>query len=255
MYATSSAYPRSLLHLQEAMKGILLAGGNGTRLAPLTAVTNKHLLPVYDRPMVLYPLQTLKDAGIDDVLIVTGSAHIGRFIEFLGDGSKFGVRLTYRVQQEASGISGALALCESFAQGEAVSVILGDNIFSSGFRGTPSKYGCTVYLTEADEATVRRSGCAEIEGDRVIGIEEKPQNPKSNLVATGFYHFSAEAFDIVKTLKPSGRGELEITDVIGAYVAKGDCGFVTVDGAWYDAGTFDSLLEASNFMRDESKKA
>ncbi|MBP6946047.1 MAG: NTP transferase domain-containing protein [Candidatus Pacebacteria bacterium] len=230
------------------MKGILLAGGNGTRLAPLTEVTNKHLLPVYDRPMILYPLQTLKDAGIEDILVVTGSAHIGRFIEFLGDGSKFGVRLTYRVQEEASGISGALALCESFAGSESVSVVLGDNIFTPGFRITPSKYGCTVYLKEADETTVRRSGCVEIEGDRAVGIEEKPEKPKSTLVATGFYHFSPEAFQIVKTLMPSGRGELEITDVIDVYVKKGDCGFVMVEGQWFDAGTFDSLLAASNFM-------
>ncbi len=230
------------------MKGILLAGGNGTRLAPLTAVTNKHLLPIYDKPMVLYPLQTLKDAGMTDILVVTGSAHIGRFIEFLGDGSKFGVKLTYRVQEEASGISGALALGESFAGGEEVSVILGDNIFAAGFRGAASAYGCTIYLKEADEATVKRSGCAVVDGDRVVGIEEKPQNPKSNLVATGFYHFSAEAFEIARTLTPSGRGELEITDVIGAYVAKGDCGFQKVEGAWFDAGTFDSLLAASNFV-------
>ena len=235
------------------MKGILLAGGNGTRLAPLTAVTNKHLLPVYDKPMVLYPLKTLKDAGIDDVLIVTGSAHIGRFIEFLGDGSKFGMRLTYRVQEEASGISGALALCESFAAGDDVSVILGDNIFSNTFRPARSNYGCTVYLKEMDTESIRRFGCASIEGDKVTGIEEKPQNPKSTYAATGFYHFSAEAFDIVKKIAPSGRGELEITDVIAAYVAKGDCGFVMVEGAWFDAGTFDSLLEASNFVREESK--
>ncbi len=230
------------------MKGILLAGGNGTRLLPLTAVTNKHLLPVYDRPMVLYPLQTLKDAGVDDILIVTGSGHIGRFIEFLGDGSKFGVRLTYRVQEEASGIAGAFALCETFADGESVSVILGDNIFSSEFRPTHSSYGCTLYLKETDTDSLRQLGCANIAGDMVTGIEEKPKDPKSNLAAVGFYHFSPEAFAIAKALAPSKRGELEITDVVDAYVKKGDCGFVMVDGPWFDAGTFDSLLAASNFM-------
>jgi glucose-1-phosphate thymidylyltransferase len=244
-----------LVTLITIMKGILLAGGNGTRLAPLTAVTNKHLLPVYDRPMVLYPLETLKNAGCDDILVITGSAHIGRFIEYLGDGSKFGVRLTYRVQEEASGISGALALGESFAAGEPVSVILGDNIFSKSFAPARSKYGCTVYLKEMDKESIKRFGCAEINGDTVVAIEEKPVEPKSLFAATGFYHFSAEAFSLVKTITPSGRGELEITDLIEAYAKKGDCGFVMVEGSWFDAGTFDSLLEASNYIREESKKA
>lgn len=231
------------------MKGILLAGGNGTRLRPLTEVVNKHLLPVYDKPMVLYPLETLKRAGATEILVVTGSEHIGRFIEFLGDGEKFGVTLTYRVQEAASGISGALALCESFANGDEVMVILGDNIFSKTFKPARSKYGCTVYLKEMSSEEITRFGCAEVAGDTVVGIEEKPQKPKSNYAATGFYHFSREAFDIVKTLVPSGRGELEITDVIGAYATRGDCGFQMVEGEWFDAGTFDSLLAASNYLQ------
>jgi len=235
------------------MKGILLAGGNGTRLAPLTAVVNKHLLPVYDRPMVVYPLETLKRAGAEEILVITGSAHIGRFIEFLGDGSAYGVRLTYRVQEAASGISGALALCESFAAGEDVMVVLGDNIFSADFTPARSKYGCTVYLKEMDKEEIKRFGCAEVSGDKVVGIEEKPTNPKSTYAATGFYHFSHDAFEIVKNLAPSKRGELEITDVILAYAQKGDCGYAMVDGEWFDAGTFDSLLAASNAVQKHGR--
>lgn len=235
------------------MKGILLAGGNGSRLAPLTNVVNKHLLPVYDKPMVLYPLQKLKDAGLKDIMLITGGEHLGRFAEFLGDGSKYDVNFTYRSQEKASGIAGAFSLCQDFAKGEDVSVVLGDNIFSKKFIPKKSKYGCTVFLKEVSETEARRFGCAVVKGDKVTNVEEKPKNPKSLLAITGYYMFSKDALEIVKKLKPSSRGELEITDVINTYVKKGDCGFRMVEGEWYDAGTFDSLLKSNNFAYEENK--
>ncbi len=234
------------------MKGVLLAGGTGSRLTPLTAVVNKHLLPVYDRPMVLHPLETLKRAGITDVMLVTGGEHIGRFIEFLGDGSRFGVQLTYRVQEKAGGIAHALGLCEDFAAGSDVSVILGDNIFSRQFVPKKSKYGCTVFLQETDLKGAKRFGSALIEGDRVTYIEEKPERPKSLLAVPGYYIFSSDAFSIVRTLTPSARGELEITELIDAYIQEQNCGFFMVEGFWTDAGTLDSLLQAGNYVREES---
>jgi glucose-1-phosphate thymidylyltransferase len=235
------------------MKGILLAGGTGTRLAPLTSVVNKHLLPVYNKPMVLYPLDTLKCAGATDIMLVTGAEHIGRFMEFLGDGSKYGVHFTYRIQEKAGGIAEALGLCEDFAAGEDVQVILGDNIYAKTFVAEKSQYGCTVFLKNTDIESARRSGCALTEGDKVTFIEEKPKEPKSTLVATGYYMFSSKAFDFIKNLHPSTRGELEITDLINFYVQQGDCGFKMVEGYWSDAGTFDSLLNASTYARDEAK--
>ena len=235
------------------MKGVLLAGGTGSRLAPLTNVVNKHLLPGYDKPMVLHPLETLKRAGITDVMLVTGGEYIGRFIEFLGDGSRFDVRLTYRVQEKAGGIAQALGLCEEFAEGGDVSVILGDNIFSRKFVPRKSRYGCTIFLQETDLAGARRFGSALIEGDRVTYIEEKPEHPKSLLAVPGYYIFSGEAFSIIRTLSPSARGELEITELVDAYIRKEDCGFFMVDGFWTDAGTLDSLLQAGNYVHDESK--
>lgn len=238
------------------MKGILLAGGTGSRLAPLTSVVNKHLLPVYDKPMILYPIETFKRAGITDIMLVTGGEHIGRFIEFLGDGSKFGVMLTYRVQEKAGGIAEALGLCEEFAgnENEDVAVILGDNIFSKEFVPKKSKYNCTIFLQETDLAGARRFGSALTEGDRVTYIEEKPKEPKSLLAVPGYYIFSNEAFKIIKTLKPSARGELEITELVNWYIQKGDCGYFMVDGFWTDAGTLDSLLRAGNYIHEESKQ-
>lgn len=234
------------------MKGILLAGGTGTRLSPLTSVVNKHLLPVYDKPMILYPLEKLREAGLTDIMLITGGEHIGRFIEFLGDGSKFGVELTYRVQSKAGGIAQALSLCEQFADGEDVSVILGDNIFSKKFKPKKSKYGCTIFLKEMDEQSAKRFGCAIVKGDKVTYVEEKPEQPKSLLAITGYYIFSPAAFQVIKKLKPSARGELEIVDVINWYIKKNDCGFRMVESQWYDAGTFASLLKSNNFVHEES---
>lgn len=226
------------------MKGIILAGGTGSRLYPLTKVTNKHLLPVYDKPMIYYPLQTLIDAGIDEILIVSGRGHAGHFLELLGSGSEWGVSFTYEIQDEAGGIAQALGLAEGFADEENVAVILGDNIFQdrisedvSGFRG-----GAKVFLREVPDAG--RFGVAELEGTRVVCIEEKPEAPRSNLAVTGLYMYGPDVFDVIRTLKPSGRGELEITDVNNYYIREGRMGYRVLDGYWSDAGTFESLLRA-----------
>lgn len=235
------------------MKGVLLAGGTGSRLAPLTLVVNKHLLPVYDKPMILHPLETLKRAGLTDIMVVTGGEHIGRFIEFLGDGSRFGVSLTYRVQEKAGGIAQALGLTEAFTCGEDVAVILGDNIFSKKFVPKASNYGCTIFLKKTDRAGAQRFGCAITEGDKVTYVEEKPKEPKSLLAMTGYYIFSHSAFGIIKKLKPSARGELEITDVIDQYVQKGDCGFKIVKEEWFDAGTLETLMKSNKLAHEESE--
>ncbi|CAD6491125.1 MAG: Bifunctional protein GlmU [Candidatus Argoarchaeum ethanivorans] len=228
----------------DSMKGIILAGGTGSRMYPLTKVTNKHLLPVYDKPMIYYPLQTLIDAGIDEILIVSGRGHAGHFLELLGSGSEWCVSFTYEIQDEAGGIAQALGLAERFADEEDVAVILGDNIFQdrisedvSGFSG-----GAKVFLREVPDA--HRFGVAELEGTRVVRIEEKPAKPRSNLAVTGLYMYGSDVFDVIGTLKPSGRGELEITDVNNYYIGEGRMGYKVLDGYWSDAGTFESLLRA-----------
>lgn len=233
------------------MKGIITAGGNGTRLLPLTKVTNKHLLPVYNRPMIYYPLFTLIKAGIRDIMIVSGAGHAGHFLELLGSGVQFGVRLSYAVQEEAGGIAQALSLAADFADDEKVVVILGDNIFegqqqinAAALAFAEQTAGAKIFLKEVTDA--QRFGVAEIAGDRIVGIEEKPTVPKTNLAVTGLYMYDREVFTIIKNLKPSGRGELEITDVNNAYIERGTMTFQVLDGDWTDAGTFDSLLKANN---------
>ncbi len=236
------------------MKGIILAGGKGSRLYPLTRVTNKHLLPVYDRPMIYYPLQTLINAGIDSIMIVSGRGHAGHFLELLGSGSRFGVHLTYEIQDIAGGIAQALSLTEDFADEEPVVVILGDNIFEDDIRADVVSFsnGSRIFLKEVPEAN--RFGVAEIEDDRIISIEEKPEKPKSNLAVTGLYMYDPRVFDIIRTLEPSGRGELEITDVNNEYIRMGEMGFSTVSGYWSDAGTFESLFRASELIRNSKIK-
>lgn len=231
------------------MKGIILAGGLGSRLAPLTRITNKHLLPVYDKPMIYYPIEALIKAGITDILIVTGGNHAGDFLRLMGNGKDFGLRhLNYTYQEGEGGIADALSLAEYFADGEPVCVILGDNIIERNiikavrdFR--EQKTGAKILLKEVPDP--ERFGVAEIEGDRLINIVEKPKNPRSNLAVIGIYLYDARVFDIVKTLKPSERGELEITDVNNAYVRDGTMTWEMLDGWWTDAGTFESLLRAS----------
>ena len=234
------------------MKGIILAGGTGSRLYPLTKVTNKHLLPVYDRPMIYYPLQTLINAGINDILIVSGRGHAGHFLELLGSGAEFGVRLTYEIQEEAGGIAQALSLTEGFADDEPVAVILGDNIFKDNICSAMESFnsGARIFLKEVPDA--KRFGVAEIKGDRIVSVEEKPVVPKSNLAVTGLYIYDRGVFDIIHALEPSGRGELEITDVNNEYIRMGEMSYSVLEGYWSDAGTFDSLLRAGLMLQNEA---
>ncbi len=227
------------------MKVIILAGGFGTRLGLLTKVTNKHLLPVYDKPMVFYPLHNLLEAGILDIMIISGPEYSGHFLRLLGSGKNFKARFTYEIQDEAGGIAQALSLAEDFADGESVAVILGDNIFEDNFSKEISSFahGARIFLKPTTEA--RRFGVAEINGGRVVSIEEKPKKPKSNLAVTGFYLYDGEVFDIIKKIRPSARGELEITDVNNVYIKKGMMSYGMVRGFWTDAGTHDTLLRAS----------
>lgn len=234
------------------MKGIVLAGGSGSRLHPLTKITNKHLLPIFNKPMVYYPIQTLVDIGILDILIVTGGQNSGDFLRLLANGKQFGLsHLDYTYQEGSGGIAEALGLAEHFADGDDVCVILGDNIIEGNIRQSAADFknqqgGARVLLKEVDDA--ERFGVAEIAGDRIVGIEEKPRHPKSNLAVTGLYMFDTTVFDKIKTLVPSGRGELEITDVNNAYISEGKMSYSYLEGWWTDAGTFDSLLRASNLV-------
>ncbi len=236
------------------MKGVILAGGNGTRLMPLTHVTNKSLLPVYDRPMIYYPLELMAAAGIDEVMIVTGGKTCGDMIRVLNDGSQFGLKsLYYTVQEKAGGISQALSLAESFAGGEEIFVMLGDNlIFGHNAAETVRNFavqpvGAKVFLQPV--ADPERFGIAELREHRILSIEEKPRHPKSNLAVTGLYLYDRSVFDKIRTLKPSARGELEVTDLNKRYLEAGELGYEMLSGDWIDAGTFDSMLEASKMAK------
>jgi glucose-1-phosphate thymidylyltransferase len=235
------------------MKGVILAGGTGSRLYPLTKVTNKHLLPVYDKPMIFYPIQTLIGAGVKEIMIVSGRGHAGHFLELLGSGADLGVRFTYEIQEDAGGIAQALYLAKDFVDNDNVTVILGDNIFQDKVDDTVRRFnsGAQIFLKSVPDA--QRFGVAEIEeiNKKVICIEEKPQNPKSNYAVTGLYIYDKNVFSIIETLKPSGRGELEITDVNNHYIQRGDMKYSILNGYWSDAGTFDSLLKAGNLVKNQ----
>jgi glucose-1-phosphate thymidylyltransferase len=234
------------------MKGIVLAGGKGTRLFPLTKVTNKHLLPVYDRPMIYYPIQTLTDAGIKEIMIVTGGNYAGDFLQLLANGKDFGLaRLHYTYQEGEGGIADALRLAEHFAEGEKICVILGDNILERPIRDAAQQFeeqerGARILLKEVEDA--ERFGVAEVRDGRIVGIEEKPAAPKSQYAVTGIYFYDATVFEKIRALKPSARGELEITDVNNAYIREGSLRYSLLEGWWTDAGTFESLLRASNLV-------
>ena len=234
------------------MKGIVLAGGSGTRLFPLTKVTNKHLLPIGKVPMVYHPIKKLLEAGITEILVVTGLDHMGHVVGLLGSGKDLNCEFTYRVQDEAGGIAQALGLARQFANGHRMVVILGDNIFEDPLTEyvknfAVQKSGARIILKEV--ADPERFGVAELKGDRVIGIEEKPQKPKSNLAVTGVYMYDSQVFEIIRTLKPSGRGEMEITDVNNAYIQRGELAYDVFKGWWTDAGTFESLHLANELVR------
>ena len=234
------------------MKGVILAGGTGSRLHPLTKITNKHLLPVYDKPMIYYPLQTLVDAGITQILLVTGGRNSGDFLRLLANGKEFGLNhLNYTYQEGEGGIADALGLAEHFADGGKICVILGDNIIERDIRHAVEDFrrqerGAKILLKEVHDA--QRFGVAEIRDGRIVGIEEKPLHPKSNYAVTGIYMYDETVFDRIRRLVPSRRGELEITDVNNLYIREGTMTFSHLDGWWTDAGTFESLLRATNLV-------
>ncbi len=237
------------------MKGIVLAGGLGTRLAPLTQLTNKHLLPVYDKPMIYYPIETLIKAGIDDIMIVTGGNSAGDFLRLLGNGQAFGLKdLYYTYQKGEGGIAEALSLTEHFADGEKTIVILGDNIIEDDISSFVDKFrrqknGARIFLKEVSDP--ERFGVPEIKNGKIIKIEEKPKKPKSKYAVTGIYMYDHQVYEMVKSLKPSKRGELEISDVNNMYIKLGNLEYNILEGYWTDAGTFDSLFNAGQLVRDK----
>jgi glucose-1-phosphate thymidylyltransferase len=236
------------------MKGVVLAGGLGSRLRPLTSVTNKHLLPVYDQPMIYYPIQTLVNAGIIDIMIVTGGNSAGDFLKLLGNGKAFGLKhLNYTYQEGEGGIAAALSLVEHFAGKDPICVVLGDNIIEGNIRAAADSYrqqerGAKILLKKVPDP--QRFGVPQLDGRRVLRIEEKPPEPKSEYAVIGIYMYDSRVFEIIRTLIPSGRGELEITDVNNVYIDRGEMTWDELEGWWSDAGTFESLLHASNLVAE-----
>ena len=236
------------------MKGVVLAGGLGTRLYPLTKITNKHLLPIYDRPMIHYPLKTLTDAGIRDVLIVTGGNHAGEFLRLLGNGRAYGLNeIAYAYQEGEGGIADALALARPFAKGDRIVVVLGDNIIEGDIRRQVAAFaeqpqGARILLKKVNDP--ERFGVPVFENGRVTAIEEKPKKPRSDYAVIGIYMYDATVFDVITTLKPSDRNELEITDVNNHYIGRGTMQHDVLEGWWTDAGTFESLYRANQLVRE-----
>jgi glucose-1-phosphate thymidylyltransferase len=240
------------------MKGIVLAGGLGTRMMPLTRITNKHLLPVYDKPMIYYPINTLVDAGITEIMIVTGGNHAGSFLRLLGNGGEFGLKgINYAYQEKEGGIAEALGLAEHFADNDKCVVILGDNIIEKSIKTQVAKFdaqkqGARIMIKESSEP--HRFGVVEFDKDKIKRVIEKPKDPPSNYIVTGIYMYDNRVFDFIKGLDPSDRGELEITDVNNMYIEKGQLEYSKLDGWWTDAGTFDSILRASNLVAEKERK-
>ena len=239
------------------LRGVVLAGGTGLRLKPLTKVTNKHLLPVGHKPMIYYPIEKLTSIGIEQILIVTGVEYMGDVVGLLGSGREFGCQFTYKVQDEAGGIAQALGMAEGFSNNKPLAIILGDNIFQANLKKYADKFiaqktGARLLLKKVPNP--QRFGVAQISDTRVIRIDEKPKKPESDYAVTGIYFYDATVFDIIRTLKPSGRGELEITDVNNAYIARGQLAYDILDGWWTDAGTFESLSKANELVAKEPPK-
>ena len=236
------------------MKGVVLAGGLGTRLRPLTSVTNKHLLPVYNQPMIYYPIQTLVNAGITDIMVVTGGNSAGDFLRLLGNGKAFGLkRMNYAYQEGEGGIADALSLVEDFAAEEPVCVVLGDNIIEGNILGAVNAYseqggGAKIILKKVPDP--QRFGVPRLDGNKVLSIDEKPAVPQSDYAVIGIYMYDGKVYDIIRSLIPSGRGELEITDVNNAYISRNQMTWEELDGWWTDAGTFESLLHASQLVAE-----
>lgn len=238
------------------MKGVILAGGNGTRLYPLTKVTNKHLLPVYNKPMIYYPIERLVSAGITDIIIVTGKENAGNFMNLLGSGKEFGARFHYTLQDEAGGIAHALSLVQGFVKDDSMTVILGDNIILDDISEDVKTFeaGARIFLKEVKDP--QRFGVPEFdENNKIKRVEEKPKEPKSNYAVTGIYQYDSTVFDKISRLKPSARGELEITDVNNLYLEEGKLSHAFLKEPWLDAGTFESLLEASNILKERLNKS
>ncbi|HVW66398.1 MAG TPA: sugar phosphate nucleotidyltransferase [Candidatus Peribacteraceae bacterium] len=236
------------------MKGILICGGTGSRLRPLTDITNKSLLPVYDQPLVFYPLQTLLKAGIADIIVITGPEHIDQMTGFLGSGARFDAQLAYKVQDKPGGIAEALGLAEEFADGDNVCAILGDNVFFDDLSQVIRDFRTGGHIFVKHVPDPERFGVAEIDGGRVISVEEKPQQPKSDLAITGCYLYDNRCFDIIRGLSPSARGEYEITDVSRGYLNMGELNASLLVEPWIDAGTFESLFEAAKLVRERKSR-
>jgi glucose-1-phosphate thymidylyltransferase len=240
------------------MKGVVLAGGKATRLRPLTKVTNKHLLPIYDRPLIYYPLKAMSRAGVREVLVITNPEHAGHFIQLLGSGKEFGLKLAYELQEEAGGLAQAVGLAKSFVGNDSMLVLLGDNIFTDDLRPAVEKFsaedrGAVIFGVEMEHP--EHYGVIEMDGDRVVGIEEKPQAPKSNLIQTGIYMYDSHVWAHMEGLTPSARGELEITDLNNVYVKHGTMRCETLAGYWIDAGTsHDELLSANIAVAELSRR-
>ncbi len=235
------------------MKGIILAGGSGSRLSPLTKVTSKQLLPIYDQPMIYYPLRTLLNGGINEVLFITGPEHAGDYHNFLGSGREFGAKFTYEIQDKPAGLAQGLSLAETFVGQDSCVMILGDNIFEYNFANDIKNFtsGAKIFVKQVPDAA--RFGVVELDdNDHVISIEEKPKQPKSDLAQTGIYIYDEHVFDLIRSLKPSPRGELEITDLNNLYLVKGVLSAIRITGEWIDAGTFDSLFRAAELRRRQT---
>lgn len=241
------------------MKGVVLAGGYGTRLMPLTKVINKQLMPVYNKPLIYYPILTLRDAGIKEILIISGPGHAGQLLDLLGSGRELGVKLTYDIQEKPKGIAHGLAIAEDFADNGSIALILGDNIFADNVKPAVDSFekqdkGAKLFIKQVPDP--ERSGVVKFSkgGDKIVEIIEKPKNPPSNWISVGFYLYDSRVFDVIRSLKPSARGEYEITDVSNFYVKEGSMSFHKLKGRWIDAGTFDSLLEANMFIAKREAK-
>lgn len=239
------------------MKGAILAGGAGTRLYPLTKVINKNILPIYDKPLIYYPIITLRDAGIDEILIISGRGHAGQYLDLLSNGKELGVKLTYTIQEEPKGLSHGLSLAEDFADEGPITMILGDNIYEENLKKAvddfkKQKKGAKVILKQVSDP--ERFGVAEFKGDKIVNILEKPKKPKSDWIVTGFYMCDERVFKFIKTLKPSARGELEITDLLNCYIKEGTLTYYKTKEEWMDAGTFDSFLRANMFIAKKKGK-
>ena len=242
----------------DVLKGIILAGGTGSRLRPLTNVTNKHLLPIYDKPMIFYPLETLKGAGIKDIMIITGTSHAGDIFALMGSGKNFGVKFTYRVQDEAGGIPHAIALAEDFAGNDKFVSINGDNIVSESIKQQVEEFGkgseeARIMLAKTTVEEARKAGVAAFDGEKIVKLVEKPQEPPSEWVSIGIYMYTKSVFGIIRNLKPSARGELEITDVNNEYLRRGTLKAGKLKEEWLDAGSFEELFRANRIIRERTK--